>query len=516
MSRTLSPRLPRAGAAVLAVVAFAAVACGGGAASPTGTPIPDGTLTVAMQFSPRSGYAIDTDDAFVLAQLGATETLVDADEDGRGIPRLATEWAQVDPRTWRFTLRPGVTFHDGTPLTPAAVAGSLTWVAGSAAPPRAVRGIGLVAEPDGDAAVLVRTTNPDPILPLRLTSPNTAILAPSAYSGDGPPAALGTGTGPMRLTVTDGTQSASLERNNAYWGGRPQLANVRAQYVPDPSARALSFRAGDVDVAQGIPEAAVLELQATPGVEVRSVAAPRTVSLFMNQSAAPFSDVRVRQAVQKAIDRTALAEQALAGAALPASELFGPAVPWGSTQAPPAPDLPGTAALLEQAGFGPGNPLTVRLWTYPNRPELPVLATAVQAMLAEAGITAEIQIGEYSTQEPEILAGRYDLFVLSRSYLTDVPDAAGVLTSDYTCQGSYNLDRYCSPEFDALVAELSGITDAADRQDVFAQAAQRLVTEATGVPLVHPTDSSAVRGVAGFEADPTGKVLVTAELAKTG
>jgi peptide/nickel transport system substrate-binding protein len=509
--RARPPALPRAVVALLAALLAAACA----APQPTGEPVPDGDLTIAMQFAPRSGYALDTDDAFVLTQLGATETLVAAGPDGQPVPRLAASWARADPQTWRFELRPGVTFHDGTPLTGQAVAAALNRVAGVAAPPRAVRGIGLVAEAEGDAAVLVRTSAPDPILPLRLTSPNTAILAPSAYQGDGPPAVLGTGTGPMRLTTTD-PGAASLERFDAYWGGRPRLATVRAEYVPDPAARALAFRAGDVDIAQGLPEPAVLELSATDGVEVQTVAAPRTVTLFLNQSAAPFADVRVRRAVQQAIDRTALAEQALAGAALPASDLFGPAVPWGSTAAPPPPDPAATTALLAEAGYGPGNPLTVRLWTYPNRPELPVLATAVQAMLTEVGINAEIEVGEYATQEPDVLAGSYDMFLLSRSYLTDVPDAAGVLTSDYTCDGSYNLDRYCSPAFDALVAGLSGITEPAARQEVFARAAQQLVADAVGVHLVHSQDSAAARGVVGFTADPTGKALVTAELSATG
>jgi peptide/nickel transport system substrate-binding protein len=477
--------------------------------------VPDGELAVALQFPPRSGYAVDTDDAFILTQLGAVETLVAAGPDGEAVPHLAAAWQQVDPLTWRFELRPGVTFHDASPMTPVAVVGALNWVAGVAAPPRALRGTGLTAAPDGPSAVLVGTSVPDPILPLRLTSPNTAILAPSAYGGDGPPAVLGTGTGPMRLTATDGS-GATLERFDAYWGGRPQLASVRAQFVPEASARALSLRAGDVDIALGLPEAAVLELGASGNAEVHTVAAPRTISLFLNQSAAPFSDPLVRQAVLKAIDRTALAEQALAGAALPASELFGPAVPWGVQTPPPAPDVTGAAALLAQAGYGPDNPLTVRLWTFPNRPELPVLATAVQAMLAEAGINAEIQIGDYATQEPEVLAGRYDMFLLSRSYLSDVPDAAAVLTSDYTCDGGYNIDRYCSPEFDALVATLSGISSAAERQSVFAQAAQRLVADVTGVPLVHGRDSAGTRGVVGFEPDPNLKTLVTAELATTG
>ena len=108
-----------------------------------------------MQFAPRSGYAVDTGDAFVLTQLGATETLVGTSPDRTAAPRLATAWTRTDPLTRRFALRPDVSFQDGTPLTAQAVAGSLNWVAASSAPPRAVKGIGLSAKPDRDGTVLV-------------------------------------------------------------------------------------------------------------------------------------------------------------------------------------------------------------------------------------------------------------------------------------------------------------------------------------------------------------------------
>ncbi|WP_300007845.1 ABC transporter substrate-binding protein [Pseudonocardia sp.] len=511
----MHPASIRARACALAVLTGVLTACGTAATPSTGAATTDGSVTFGLQFPPRSGLAIDTDDAFLLTQLAATETLVSLDADRQPQPGLATGWEQTEPTTWRFTVRPGVTFHDGSPLTAEAVVGALDHVTGVAAPPRAIATAGITAEADGDA-VLVRTGTPDPILPLRLSAPGTAILAPSAYAGDGPPSVVGTGTGMLRITAADTTQGITLERFDQYWGERAQVASVSARYLPDPTARALAFRAGDVDVVLGLPEPAVLELEATPDVQVQTVPTPRTASVYLNQAAPPFADVTVRRAVALAVDRTALAEQALAGSALPASEIFGPAVPWGGTGPAPAADPAGAATLLAQAGYGPDNPLDVRLWTYPNRPELPTLATAVQAMLAEAGVTAEIQIGDYAAQEPEVLAGRYDMMLLSRNLLTDLPDAAGVLSSDYSCAGTYNLNRYCSPGFDALVAGLADVTDVAARQDVFAQAAQLLEAEAVGVPLVHTVDSSATRGVTGFVPDPTGRVLVTSELARTG
>jgi peptide/nickel transport system substrate-binding protein len=201
-----------AGACLAAGLALV-TACGGGGQA-AGTIQPDGELRLALQFSPRAGYAMDTDDAFLLHQFGAAETLVNAGSDGRPQPALATSWSRLDPVTWRFELRPGVTFQDGAALDSAAVVNALSWVTGVAAPPRAVKGLGLAAVADGPAAVRITTTKPDPILPLRMSSVNTAILSPAAYSGDAPPRILGTGTGPMRLTAADGVRQAVLERND--------------------------------------------------------------------------------------------------------------------------------------------------------------------------------------------------------------------------------------------------------------------------------------------------------------
>lgn len=502
----------RARVALVCAVVGLLAACGGGGGS--GAVVPDGRITIAAQFSPGAGYGIDTDDAYVLSQLGVTESLVAAGTDGVPRPRLATAWTRVDPRTWRFTLRPGVLFQDGTPLTPAAVARSLTWVAGVGAPPRAIKGVGLAAAPDGTDAVRVTTAAPDPILPLRLSGPSTGILAPSAYAAN-PPTVQGTGTGPMVLVAANGTRSAELARNDRYWGERPRLAGVTVDYVTDPAARALALRSGDVHIAQGLPESAALEFTEGNGYTNQAVAAPRTDSLLLNQAAAPFDDIRVRQAVTAAIDRTALGEQALAGSAVPASELFGPAVPWGSSEPPPPADPERAKALLAQAGYGPGRPLQVTLATYPNRPELPTLATAVQAMLRAAGVEATIRVGDYDAAEPDLLAGRYQMYILSRSYLTDVADAGATLTSDYTCGGSYNVNRYCNPEFDRLVVPLATVTDPAGRQDVFRRAAAKLNADAVGVPLVHTQVNGVGRQVAGYSVDPLEQSLVTPGLAVT-
>ncbi|WP_410941607.1 ABC transporter substrate-binding protein [Pseudonocardia phyllosphaerae] len=481
-------------AAVLLLAGCGSSGAGGGA------PDPAAPLTVALQFPPRADYAFDADDGARLATLGVAETLTTVDDAARPAPMLATSWQQQG-NTWRFTLRPGVTFHDGTPLTPQAVVTALSYVAGVSAPPRSVRGIGFRVAADGPDAVKITTRAPDPVMPLRMSSGNLGILAPSAYAGGGAPKVLRTATGPYVLDSTQGTASAELVRNESYWGPKAGAARVTVRYVEDPQARALAIQSGDVQFAEGVPQAQLDQVRSA-GAQVVEYPNARTVPLQLNESAKPFDDIRVRQAVTAAIDRPVLANQVLAGGAAPASDLFGSAVPWGATTPPPGADVERAKQLLAEAGYGPQNPLTVRLWTFPNRPELPTLANAVQAMLGAAGVKVEVTVGNYEAQEPEVLAGRYDMFLNSRSYLSDFPDAASTLSSDYTCGGSYAIDQYCSREYDALIKKLDGTVDPAQRQRMFTEAADLLTRDAVGVMLVHPRNTAVLRGATGFVPDP--------------
>lgn len=500
----------------VAAAALVLAACGAGADPAAQAPQPGGELTVAMQFPPRAAYAFDADDGALLFSLGVVESLTTVDDQVLPAPGLATAWEQTgDGRTWRFTLREGVTFHDGIPLTADAVVTALSYVAGVTAPPRAIRGIGLQAVAEGPATVVITTTEPDPVVPLRLASGSLGILAPAAYAAGGAPAVVRTGTGPYVLAEVAGADSAQLERNDAYWGDPAGAARVTVRYVTDPQSRALALQSGDVNFAEGLPTASLPQLTGS-GAQVESYAAARTIELLLNQSAAPFSDVRVRRAVTAAIDRTTLADQVLAGAAEPASELFGPAVPWGATTPPPAADPERARVLLAEAGHGPDNPLTVRLQTFPNRPELPLLASAIQAMLTEVGITVEVSVGDYGAQEPDLLEGRFDMFLTSRSTLSDFADASSVLTADYSCGGSYNIDHHCDPAYDALLAQLDTVTDVAERQALFAQAAQQLTDAAVGVMIVHPTNTAGLNGATGFVPDPLSVRPLLPPLTPTG
>ncbi|SNT48143.1 peptide/nickel transport system substrate-binding protein [Rhodococcoides kyotonense] len=330
-----------------------------------------GTLAIATSFQPRTGLAIDTDDAFLLSKIGVAEPSVRAGIDGIPTAALATEWSRVDNTTWEFRLRPGVTFQDGSPLDAAAVVTALDYVTSVVSPPRAVEGVGIVATAQGDDTVRVTTREPDPILPLRLSSPNAAILSPAAYTST-PPNPMGTGTGPFVLTGNVSGTRAQLTANDSYWDSRPALNSVTVEFISDASSRSSALLAGDVDIAENLPPSSMNDLEARDDLNVFSYAAPRTISMFTNFNNPALADPRVREALERAVDKQMIVDSILEGAGEPATEVFGPAVAWGSNETPEAPSPDYAKALLSEAGFTESNPLELRLWTYGNGPSSPM------------------------------------------------------------------------------------------------------------------------------------------------
>jgi peptide/nickel transport system substrate-binding protein len=465
------------------------------------------TLRVALSFPPRAGLSITSDDAFLLTRLGVTETLVRANAAGEAQPLLASSWEQIAPTVWRFSLKQGVVFHDGKTLNAAGVVVALNYAATVAAPPRSLRGVGLKATAIDGLTVEVTTTRPDPLLPLRLSSPGSAILSPAAY-GSGVPKVIGTGSGPFKLNSYVPEQRLLLSAYEAYRDAKPGIAEVEAKIILDPAARAAAVRAGEIDLAEGIPPSQIEAVKKDKNLALALYDLPRTTSIYLNTSSKPFNTAVARQAVDAAVDRVALATLLLDGAAEPAAGYFGPAVAWDPDKLVAPFNETQAKELVKKSGLK-----KVRLWTYPTRSELPEIAVAVKAMLERVGVEVDITVAEYVTQEPKVLGGEFDMFLLSRSYMVDVPDPAAFLTSDFTCAGSYNLNRYCDQTFDELLAPLATTTTRSARERIFALAARNLDVEAIGVPLLHDKARIAhTKKLSGLFTDPLEQRLLTAEL----
>jgi peptide/nickel transport system substrate-binding protein len=277
------------------------------------------TLVVADLFGARAGWALETDDAFVLSSAGCMEMLTRIDFDGTVKPGLATAWTQSGPTSWDFTLRQGVKFADGRPLDAAAVVAALNRTLRAAAPARSFSPR-LVSEVVAVDAGTVRVITPAPsvLVPLRMGSPNTGILSPAAFQGErvNPVRAC---TGPFTIVEDVPRQVLRLERNPEYWGGPAGYARAEFRIVPDGQVRGTMVRTNEAQIATVLPVTVLREPPRSLTVHASDIT--RITSLYLNTGKPPFSDARVRQAIQASVDTTAIAAAVYEGTAQGCSTL---------------------------------------------------------------------------------------------------------------------------------------------------------------------------------------------------
>ncbi|MFF8393111.1 ABC transporter substrate-binding protein [Streptomyces sp. NPDC016172] len=467
----------------------------GGESSSEGGPS-GARLRVALAFPPAENFSPYGADATLLSRLGVTEGLTALDANGAAAPALARSWRREGERTWRFTLREA-TFQDGTDVTPAAVASALTHATKAEPAPAALAGVTLSAKADGDTGIRITTAAPDPVLPMRLAGPSLAILSPKAYAKKGTPTPVGTATGPFEITKVNGGGSATLDRFGDYWGGLAHASGIDARFVKDGTARANAVRTGDVDIAEAIPvaQAATLDKET-----LKEAGTTRTTSLQLNTRTGPFKDPELRAAARSAIDSSALVKGVFEGYADPGAGIFGPAVTWAESKRV----KPAGRAKPARAD---GEPII--LATYDNRPELPEVAQVVQQQLRKAGFTVKLEVREYSRLESDALAGKFDAFIGARNSLLDTGDPVGVLGSDYTCDGAYNLARLCDRKVDRAVAEAVKTDGTGDRQGAAMAAEAAILAADAVVPLAHQQIVAGVSTkVRGVLLDPYERTLV--------
>ncbi|GAA2315936.1 ABC transporter substrate-binding protein [Streptomyces hawaiiensis] len=471
--------------------------------SPGGESLSDGgpsgaRLRVALAFPPAENLSPYGADATLLSRLGVTEGLTALDANGAAAPALARSWRRVSDRTWRFTLREA-TFQDGTDVTPAAVGSALNHATQAEPAPAALAGVTLDAKGDGDSGIRITTAEPDPVLPMRLSSPSLAILAPKAYGKKGTPTPVGTATGPFEIAKVSGGGSATLDRHDDYWGGLAHASGIDARFVKDGTARANAVRTGDVDIAEAIPVAQAATLDKAT---LEQAGTTRTTSLQLNTTAGPFENPKLRAAARTAIDSSALVKGVFEGYADPGAGIFGPAVTWaGSKRVKPA--------GRTKAARPDSTPIT--LATYDNRPELPEVAQVVQQQLQKAGFTVKLEVREYSRLESDALAGKFDAFIGARNSLLDTGDPVGVLGSDYTCDGAYNLARLCDKQVDRAVDRAVETDGTDERQDAAMAAEAAILGTDAVVPLAHQQIIAGVSTeVRGVLLDPYERTLVGA------
>jgi peptide/nickel transport system substrate-binding protein len=425
------------------------------------------------------------------------EALVARGKDMKLVPALATQWKQTSPTVWRFELRKGVKFHDGTPFTVDDVVFSFKRGAadgsdmkGYTAPIKEVRAV-------GDSAVDIETNAPFPILPDTLTSlyilskkwceENKAERPVDRRKGVENTASFKTnGTGPYRLKERQPSTRTVIVRNFNYWDKvEGNVDEVVFTPIGNDATRVAALLSGEIDVMEPVPLQDVDRVKSAGKFTVLQGPELRTIFLGMDQKRDellsssvkgknPFKDKRVRQAFYQGIDIEAIKSRVMRGAATPTALMIGPGV--RGFQADMNKRLPydveAAKKLLADAGYAGGFEVGMNCPNdrYVNDAQI---CQAVAANLARIGVKVNLQAETKNTYFPKILRRDTSFYLLGWTpSTTDAHDAMVNLMGTPTDkgQGQFNLGAYSNAKFDELMAKVQSEIDQTKRNDAIREA----------------------------------------------
>ena len=491
-------------------------------------------------------------------------------------PCLAESWETTkDDLTWIFSLRKGVRFQDGTPVTADAVAFSFQRQMDPQHPFKAgestfwKRLLGAVNELRviDELRIAIELKRPYAPLLSALAMPQAAIVSPQAVKSLGVAqfARRPVGSGPFQMVDWSAGRSVIVTSNGSYWGTTPVLSGAEFKTVPDPSARLLQVIRGDLDAMEeaaagelSLAERNGLTVQKMPGMNVvylafnaeplaatetttsttaaggsssttataAATAAPGAEELELSplrqRTMMAVHSPRVRKALARGIDKTSICSQVYGGLAVPAKTLLPPTL-WGHNSALKdyAFDPLVGRQLLEQAGMA--NNLQIELCTLDrSRSYLPQprqLAYAVKKSLEQLGIDVRVKLLPFDGLQELVQSRRHDACLMG--WTADVGDPDNFL---YTLldedsirpDDSNNLSFYSNPLLHFRLLEGQGTTEQMTRERAYVKAQELILKEAPVIPLVHILDTLVTRaGVQNLKLHPMGfRRLATAFLQK--
>jgi peptide/nickel transport system substrate-binding protein len=438
------------------------------------------------------------------------EGLVGRNKDLSLAPALATSWKQTSPTVWRFELRKGVKFHDGTPFNADDVVFSFQRAAGEGSDLRSnVNDIKQVRKIN-DYEVEIETKSPFPILPQQLTTTyimskkwceaNQATKPVDRRKGIENAASFrANGTGPYRLRERQPNVRTVFERNGTYWGkidGNAQ--EIVYQPIGNGATRFAALLSGEVDVIEPVPVQDIDRINSSGNAKVLTAPELRTIFLGMDQKRDqllfsnvkgknPFKDKRVRQAFYQAIDIEGIKKTVMRGLSNPTAEMVGPGVngfmPELNKRLPYDPEA--AKKLLAEAGYPQGFEVTMNCPNdrYVNDARI---CQAVAANLARIGVKIDLAAETKGTYFPKVLRRDTSFYMLGWTPSTyDAHDALNALMAcpDDKGAGQFNLGAYCNPKLDQLIHQIQSETDKTKRNAEIKEAFEIHAADIGHIPL---------------------------------
>lgn len=414
------------------------------------------------------------------------EGLVTFDGDMRVQPGLAVRWENRDDATWRLMLRAEVKFHNGRDLTAHDVVASLERarrhpLSKTAQYLVAARGFRAL----DDRTVEIQTVSPYPLFLHKLAF--VAILP-----GDAPATlASPVGTGPYQVARFDAKDALQLESFEGYWAGRPGVERLRFEYCADREARLRRLLEGHADVLLGVPFSSAERVRRAPGCRIEKRLSMTVAYLGLRCDRPPFSDRRVREALDLAIDRRSLVQSMAAGWGEPAGQMVGRDVFGHAGDIPiQSPDPQRARRLLREAGYPDGLDVDLQM-------REGIDATTLLASLRAVGIRVRAVPLPWGELMRRLEAGEIALYL--GGVLCPTGDASDVLDADLHSAGttpgygSGNFFGYGNPELDRLIERAGSLPSMEMRLGVLKEAMRLVARDRPLLPLYTPFNAYGVR-----------------------
>jgi len=413
------------------------------------------------------------------------ENLVKFDEKLKIVPGLAEKWEQSkDGLTWTFFLRKGVKFHDGTSFNAGAVKVFIERMIGPEKPSRAALYTPFVksVEVVNDSTLKINLIAPFAFFANNLAHSASGIISPTALKTLGKDIARkAVGTGPFKFVEWVHGDHLTMVRNDDYWGGKPYLEKIIVKMVKEDSARVMMLQSGDAHLIVRIPSEDIPRLEKEKALKLDTTETLRVLYIGINCAKKPFTDIRVRQALNYAVDKEAIVKSIYQGRALVSQGIVAP-LTTGYFPVPGYSYDPGKAKkLLAEAGFPNG--FKAKLWSPQGRyPKDFEMAQAVQQQLKKVGVDCTLDTMEWAaylaaTRKPP-QETQAELFLLG--WAPSSAEARWILfplfaTEQWVPQGN-NRVFYANKEFDGLVDKFTRATTKAE-MDKNLKAAQELLSK---------------------------------------
>ena len=445
------------------------------------------------------------------------EPLLLRDHTGAIVPGLATDWAPStsDPEVWVFNLREGVTFHDGAAFTAEDVVFSLNRAMSEESDFKELLSSVREVRAAGEYTVEIVTNGPNPILPSNLTNmfmmdkgwaEANGVETPQDFEGGEETFAVRNtnGTGPYVLTSREPDSRSVLTLNEDYWGvGEFPLDATEIVFTPiqNPATRVAALLSGEVDFIQDVPVQDIERVGSTEGLVVATAPQNRVIFFGLNvgdddltaddvEGANPFADLRVRQAMNIAINRGAIRQVVMRGQSQPAGVIMPPFVN-GWTEALdqyPEYDVDRAQQLMEEAGYGDG--FSVRL-DCPNDRYIndEAICQAAVGMMGQIGIDVTLDAKPRAQHFPLINnePPQTDFYMLGWG----VPTYDSEYIFNFLVhtrgegRGSWNGTRYSNPDLDEKIKSLSSNTDLESRNATIAEIWAQVAVDRIYLPIHH-------------------------------